>query len=689
MSIEQIRELLSRLRGDGADPTSVTDAQLAEARAAITEQARGDTSAMALDDLRTLRDARAAVVELQTSRAAEATEREGLLSELTEPTPEPSEGEITETEDPAEPGTRTPGEAPSPDAPAPTPGVPDPGSTAPAAQPAAVAASGRRAPSGSIGRAAPAPDPALAIVASTTAAGGTASFAAGDAIPDLGGLARAMAERISTLTKSRAADGERIHVARVTRQYPEAHRLSNDASFDANHRKIEAVTSAEALVAAGGLCAPPQTLYDIEVIGSSSRPIRAALTPFMVERGAIQYRPNTSAAAAVNGVGVWTLTDDAEAGIGVTDPSKACFEVPCPGLQTAQIQAIYQCLEFSNITARYDPESTAANVRSGVIAHTRLAENQLLAAIYATSKIVTVGAQQVGAVRHVLVGLDKILAYYRNRHRIDESVSLTWIVPAWVRNMFRADLAYQMAAADWQSALAVSEQMIDTWLSARGVTPAWHLDGGIGGTNEIQTIAITGTPTGGTFTLTYSGQTTAAIPYNATAAQVSAALQALSNLTVDNITAAGGPLPGTSVTVQFSIGFGVDAALMTAAGSFTGGSSPAVAVTTTTAPSTTATVNSISIPEQVYDNVSAGATVPQFPTSVDTALFVTGTKLFLDGGTLDLGVVRDSQLNARNRYRQFFETFEGVADRGIESLRVVIPAGPSGMSAGTVSVTSG
>jgi coat protein Gp5 len=99
--------------------------------------------------------------------------------------------------------------------------------------------------------------------------------------------------------------------------------------------------------------------------------------------------------------------------------------------------------------------------------------------------------------------------------------------------------------------------------------------------NEVQTVTITGTPTGGSFTLTYEGKTTAAIAYNATAAQVRTALIAGTDLTANQISAAGGPLPGTAVTVTFDTGTNVSQ--MTAAGSLTGGTTPAVAVTTSTA----------------------------------------------------------------------------------------------------------
>jgi hypothetical protein len=50
-----------------------------------------------------------------------------------------------------------------------------------------------------------------------------------------------------------------------------------------------------------------------------------------------------------------------------------------------------------------------------------------------------------------------------------------------------------------------------------------------GGIDEVQTLTITGA-TGGTFTLTYKGQTTAPLAYNASAATIQAALRGLSRL---------------------------------------------------------------------------------------------------------------------------------------------------------------
>lgn len=56
------------------------------------------------------------------------------------------------------------------------------------------------------------------------------------------------------------------------------------------------------------------------------------------------------------------------------------------------------------------------------------------------------------------------------------------------------------------------------------------------------TVTITGSPTGGTFTLTVSGQTTAGIAYNAAATAVKSALEALSTVSTVTVTGSnGGP----------------------------------------------------------------------------------------------------------------------------------------------------
>lgn len=104
-----------------------------------------------------------------------------------------------------------------------------------------------------------------------------------------------------------------------------------------------------------------------------------------------------------------------------------------------------------------------------------------------------------------------------------------------------------------------------------------------GNAAEAQTVTITGAPTGGTFTLTYRGETTAAIAYNATAAAVKTALEGLPSIVPGDVTVTGGPGPATPYVITFGGDETGDVPQASATGSFTGGTSPAVAVTTTTA----------------------------------------------------------------------------------------------------------
>ncbi len=99
------------------------------------------------------------------------------------------------------------------------------------------------------------------------------------------------------------------------------------------------------------------------------------------------------------------------------------------------------------------------------------------------------------------------------------------------------------------------------------------------GTIGVQTVSITGTPTGGTFVLGYQGQITASIAYNAAASAVQTALQALSTIGA-HVTCTGGPLPGTAITCTFSgtiVNQTVPLITQNSSG-LTGGTSPTVVV---------------------------------------------------------------------------------------------------------------
>lgn len=90
-------------------------------------------------------------------------------------------------------------------------------------------------------------------------------------------------------------------------------------------------------------------------------------------------------------------------------------------------------------------------------------------------------------------------------------------------------------------------------------------------------------------------------------------------------------------------------------------------------------------PVWIYDGEAGQMFGPQgdgalanWPSHVISYLYPTGSWLFLDGGSLDLGIVRDSTLNSTNDFQLFAESFEGVHFHGTTSLRLDMDLCPDG-----------
>lgn len=100
------------------------------------------------------------------------------------------------------------------------------------------------------------------------------------------------------------------------------------------------------------------------------------------------------------------------------------------------------------------------------------------------------------------------------------------------------------------------------------------------GTSEVQTITITGAPTGGTFTLSYGGSSTTALAFNANAAAVQAALESLPQFNPGDLSVTG-TNPNFTVTFTGPLA-STNVAQITATHAFTGGTTPNIATATTT-----------------------------------------------------------------------------------------------------------
>jgi hypothetical protein len=577
---ERIAEIIAGLAGP--DVTVVTDQDIADALASIREQATELAAAPVTPEsvagLETLVSQRKALLAAQTQRAAGADLAEQHAAAL---------AELDGRHDPARDHVQQDQEA----APIPEPGAGAPeGTRADERGPGGSRKAGdteeedegdkpkrtRKRELSALGNGGTPAEPQYGGVvnAVTKVQGSVPGMSPGQELGSYDNLIKAFRDKANAVSGTAAAG--RHDVARVEFSYP-PERVLEGSGEAANMAKINAAREQGGALTAssptpGGLCLPLEVRYDIRTIGVTDRPVKAALSAFQVERGGLQYRAPFDALVMSEGMGIWTQEDD------VADPlvPKTCLAVECPGVLEASIYSTYLCLEFSNMTARFDNEWVDATTQASMVAWARFAENQLLSRLASGSKII-LGDHVLGAVRDILVNFDRIAAYYRNRHRLNSTQPLHMLAPRWLIDLLRSDMAMQMPSASINELFTLAQATLESWFATRSINVSWHLDG----------------------------------------------------------------LDG-------------------------------------------ATVSGITYPNQWYADLVAGNGVPAYPAAVDTLLWVEGDWLFLDGGTLDLGLVRDSTLNLRNRYQTFVETFEGVAFIGKECLRLILPIVPSGASSGTI-----
>lgn len=130
------------------------------------------------------------------------------------------------------------------------------------------------------------------------------------------------------------------------------------------------------------------------------------------------------------------------------------------------------------------------------------------------------------------------------------------------------------------------------------------------GTSEVQTLTIGGTPTGGTFKITYDGKQTAAITWSSTnttlVSNIDTALEALSNIGTGNITTAVGTMTAGigTITLTFAGTLAKKAVnTMVVSNNSMTGTSPTAAITETT-PGVDSTGRSAGIGALLHDTTN-------------------------------------------------------------------------------------
>lgn len=275
---------------------------------------------------------------------------------------------------------------------------------------------------------------------------------------------------------------------RMAWDYPEDRHLDGDASTNAKviDQVLEGATTFEAVAAAGGICGPLETVFDIPLIGSRGRPIRDALTRFGADRGGVRYiaAPRESLNPVEGSVATWTSEND----VSPSSPAeKPCPHVDCDDVCEAEVDAVTACLTVGNFLARFSPEQWQNALGMLGIHHDRTAEQKLLADIDDGSIDATFTPGSGGTINGVLGAVDRAVAAIRSRDRLGPATGFRLILDGWLRPALRSQFTAQ-APSGQTGAPGIADAALNQWFAARGVTVTYTADDSIFGAQTDGTL---------------------------------------------------------------------------------------------------------------------------------------------------------------------------------------------------------
>jgi hypothetical protein len=311
----------------------------------------------------------------------------------------------------------------------------------------------------------------------------------GGFFPSLTAGGAAMVARRESFLSTQRGVSEQVTLASIVAEYPEE-RILDPMNPALNQQRLNAVVAAgqnvgpdeyEAVVAAGGFCAPFQPYYGFQRLAEADRPFRAGLEQFNAGRGGIIFRTPPDFPDFAGAVAQWTDQNDTTPGSDgpVTKP---CLVVPCSETEDAEVYAVTECLTFGNFMARTDPETVRNAVENTMAAFARKAEVLLINAMKAASTQVTAG-DALGAFRDLVFHIGVAAMGYRSRHRMRRDAVLEVRLPAWVYDMAILDLTRSLPG---DNVIAAGEDLFNRALARHSVRiAALYIDSPTTGVQQV------------------------------------------------------------------------------------------------------------------------------------------------------------------------------------------------------------
>lgn len=357
------------------------------------------------------------------------------------------------------------------------------------------------------------PEKRLAVTASVDIPG----VAHGDKVPTLRSLAEVVSRKAKSMPVTQNNPNHQL-VASIRNDF--SHTIDDRTSPGQVKDLIEYLTGPDkqqALVAGGGWCAPSEIRYDFFNIACEDGMID--LPTFGVSRGGIQFPVSPSLADALGGGSafagfaatlsntstpfLWTEADDIAAATG--SPTKPCIRVPCPDFEEERLECYGYCLTAGNLTDDAYPEATQHMLQLLMSAHAHVINARLIALMLAASSATTTisgGAATDSAAPRIYNAVGLAATDYRARYGMCIDDVLEVVLPYWVREVIRADLA-------WKAGVelgAVSNMEVDAYFVARNVRVQWVNDWQVRGASQFgNSTAMTAWPTTVDFLLYAAG----------------------------------------------------------------------------------------------------------------------------------------------------------------------------------------
>nr|DAX52999.1 MAG TPA: major capsid protein [Caudoviricetes sp.] len=291
---------------------------------------------------------------------------------------------------------------------------------------------------------------------------------------------RAMSERHSLAVVRKAFD------ERATVGSPE----SADAAmaFAVNEKNLPGGS----LVAAGGWCAPSETVYDL--LEDESRDGLISLPEINVTRGGIKFTQGPKFADLYAAPSFNFTEAEAKEGkyqpTSATDPTnkvgaKPVYHVPCTDFEEVRLSAAGLHIQANLLQQRGYPELVARTIRGALVAHEHKMSERIIASMETQSTAVSMDAGQIGAASPILTAIELQVEHYRYAQRLSRSTTLEAVFPYWVHGAIRTDLSRREGV----DLIDVPDSRIDAWFRSRGVNAQfvydWQALGGEAGAFKV------------------------------------------------------------------------------------------------------------------------------------------------------------------------------------------------------------